>query len=280
MLLDTDSLQPAQDTAKYSPRPAEKLIEAPHAGTIDAAAEAGRDAGSDSEKEDSTLITQPREPSSPPPSPGEITRGRLLLLRSPLRRSPVRLPRALPRHFRRRACVLSGLRGARSVSPMRSYSPVHIGEEADDDDVEGPQHEQQLQRSVLKGGGPRKSQRLGGVESGEQCRRLETRGHIMIADGRVLLVFEREGACDEFDTPVACFRAPDTILRIRCRGKTMALGCEGGAVCVLTAPCLQHRGINTVPPTAELELTAQARGRSAVGTTDTPASSGGEVQEV
>jgi len=38
--------------------------------------------------------------------------------------------------------------------------------------------------------------------------------------------------------PVACFKAPQQIRSVRCFGATILVGCEGGAVCILSAPFL------------------------------------------
>jgi len=38
--------------------------------------------------------------------------------------------------------------------------------------------------------------------------------------------------------PVACFRAPQPIVSVRCNGATICVGCDEGAVCVLSAPFL------------------------------------------
>jgi len=38
--------------------------------------------------------------------------------------------------------------------------------------------------------------------------------------------------------PVACFKAPQDIGPVQCVGATICVGCDGGAVCILSAPFL------------------------------------------
>ena len=48
---------------------------------------------------------------------------------------------------------------------------------------------------------------------------------------------EREGGAAAAP-PVACFKAPQRIRAVRCRGAAICVGCVGGAVCILSAPFL------------------------------------------
>jgi WD40 repeat protein len=96
------------------------------------------------------------------------------------------------------------------------------------------------------------------VASGRRVRQLEggkfalvegladehKRGrHILTIDGNTLLIYEcgkeqqhAEGGAAA--APVACFKAPQRIIDVRCHGAAICVGCEDGAVCILSAPFL------------------------------------------
>jgi len=42
----------------------------------------------------------------------------------------------------------------------------------------------------------------------------------------------------EIDAPVACFKAPQRMAAVRCHGAAICVGCDDGAVCILSAPFL------------------------------------------
>ena len=67
--------------------------------------------------------------------------------------------------------------------------------------------------------------------------------HVITALGDTLWIYEcaeeqqhAEGGAVE--APVACFKAPQKIISMRCVGATICVGCYGGAVCILSAPFL------------------------------------------
>ena len=100
--------------------------------------------------------------------------------------------------------------------------------------------------------------RLWDVASGRQVRQLaglsfalakglagEHKGdrRVITAYGRTLRIYEvgneeqhaENGAAT---APVACFEAPKAINSVQCVGATICVGCDGGAVCILSAPFL------------------------------------------
>jgi hypothetical protein len=96
------------------------------------------------------------------------------------------------------------------------------------------------------------------VASGRRVRQLEgsrfalveglsdehKRGrHILTARGDTLLIYEcreeeQEGGGGAAAAPVACFKAPGGIDSVRCHGAAICVGCDDGAVCILSAPFL------------------------------------------
>ena len=67
--------------------------------------------------------------------------------------------------------------------------------------------------------------------------------HVLIASNDKLLIYEcakeqRHGVDGAVAAPVACFKAPNRIESVRCRGAAICVGCDGGAVCILSAPFL------------------------------------------
>jgi len=59
--------------------------------------------------------------------------------------------------------------------------------------------------------------------------------------GPLLLVDEKSMQHGEDSTgaaPVACFKAPQKILFVQCRGAAICVGCSCGTVCILSAPFL------------------------------------------
>ena len=106
--------------------------------------------------------------------------------------------------------------------------------------------------------GDDKSVRFFDVASGRQVRQFAgwkfalVRGlsgehrrdrHVITASGDKLQIYEcaeeeqhAEGGAAA--APVACFKAPKKINSVRCVGATICVGCDGGAVCILSAPFL------------------------------------------
>ena len=96
------------------------------------------------------------------------------------------------------------------------------------------------------------------VASGRQVRQLagcyfalveglpgerKTDRHIIMASDDTLQIYEigkeQQHAEDVVAAaPVACFKAPQLIVSVRCVGATICVGCAGGAVCILSAPFL------------------------------------------
>jgi len=96
------------------------------------------------------------------------------------------------------------------------------------------------------------------VASGRQVRQLAGRTftlvgglsgehkrdqHVITANSETLLIYavgkEQQHAEDgAVEAPVACFKAPQNIKSVRCFGATICVGCEDGAVCILSAPFL------------------------------------------
>ena len=65
--------------------------------------------------------------------------------------------------------------------------------------------------------------------------------HVLTANGDTLLIFESAKGHDEDGAAaasVACFKAPDNIASFRCHGSVICVGCEDGAVMILSAPFL------------------------------------------
>ena len=67
--------------------------------------------------------------------------------------------------------------------------------------------------------------------------------HVLTASGGTLRIYEigneEQHAEDGVAAaPVACFKAPEEIISVQCVGATICVGCEGGAVCILSAPFL------------------------------------------
>jgi WD40 repeat protein len=96
------------------------------------------------------------------------------------------------------------------------------------------------------------------VASGRQVRQLAGRDfafveglsgenkrgrHVLTTLGDTLRIYEclkeqqhtEDGAAA---APVAFFKAPQDINSVRCHGAAICVGCEGGAVCILSAPFL------------------------------------------
>jgi len=67
--------------------------------------------------------------------------------------------------------------------------------------------------------------------------------HVITTSGDTLRIYEigneqqhaEDGAVE---VPVACFKAPQRILSVRCFGAAICVGCFDGAVCLLSAPFL------------------------------------------
>ena len=67
--------------------------------------------------------------------------------------------------------------------------------------------------------------------------------HILVASGDILLIYESDAEVDEYMEvgdafAVACFKAPQYIASVRCRGGSICVGCASGALCILEAPFL------------------------------------------
>ena len=66
---------------------------------------------------------------------------------------------------------------------------------------------------------------------------------IITTSGNTLRIYEcvkkqqhaEDGAVE---APMACFKAPQHIISVRCVGATICVGCYDGAVCLLSAPLL------------------------------------------
>ena len=64
--------------------------------------------------------------------------------------------------------------------------------------------------------------------------------HVLTASDDMLLIYEVEKAQPhpgggEGAAPVACFKAPQRIASVQCRGTAICVVCKGGAVCGLSA---------------------------------------------
>ena len=68
-----------------------------------------------------------------------------------------------------------------------------------------------------------------------------THRHILTARSDTILIYKvakeqqhvEDGAAG---APVARFKAPQCIKSVRCHGTVICVGCEGGAVCIVSAP--------------------------------------------
>ena len=80
------------------------------------------------------------------------------------------------------------------------------------------------------------------VDTRARRRQQRTSRHFLKATGdqNTLLItaLPRGGGVEDGATPVGCFRAPQMIQSMHCRGTTVCVGCWGGAVCILQAPFL------------------------------------------
>ena len=78
------------------------------------------------------------------------------------------------------------------------------------------------------------------VDAGAGMPKQQTSHHLLEANDDTLLITELlpHGGVDDGATPVGCFRAPQGIQSMHCRGTTICVGCWGGAVCILQAPFL------------------------------------------
>ena len=67
--------------------------------------------------------------------------------------------------------------------------------------------------------------------------------HVITALGEFLRIYQcaevqQQAGDGAVEAPVACFKAPQEIVSVRCVGATICVGCFGGAVCILSAPFL------------------------------------------
>ena len=67
--------------------------------------------------------------------------------------------------------------------------------------------------------------------------------HVITTSGDKLRIYEigneeQRAGDGAAEAPVACFKAPQVIASVRCVGATICVGCNGGAVCLLSAPFL------------------------------------------
>jgi hypothetical protein len=67
--------------------------------------------------------------------------------------------------------------------------------------------------------------------------------HLLTIDGDKLLIYEcgkeqQHGEDSAGAAPVACFKAPQRIRFVQCRGAAICVGCSCGTVCILSAPFL------------------------------------------
>ena len=61
--------------------------------------------------------------------------------------------------------------------------------------------------------------------------------YFLTASISMLLIYEGDAEGDAASA-VACFKAPQPIMSVRCNGSNICVGCSGGAVCILQAPFL------------------------------------------
>ena len=65
--------------------------------------------------------------------------------------------------------------------------------------------------------------------------------HVLTTLDDKLLIYEiwnEEQHAEDGAAPVACFKAPELMNSVKCRGATICVGCDEGAVCILSAPFL------------------------------------------
>ena len=67
--------------------------------------------------------------------------------------------------------------------------------------------------------------------------------HVITTHGDTLMIYkvakeEQHVEGGAAAAPVACFRAPQPIISLRCHGAAICVGCDDGALCVLSAPFL------------------------------------------
>jgi hypothetical protein len=72
---------------------------------------------------------------------------------------------------------------------------------------------------------------------GNGARKHQAGRHILALVDHMLLIYEGDAERDAASV-VACFKAPQPILSVRCNGSNICVGCEGGAVLFLQAPFL------------------------------------------
>jgi WD40 repeat protein len=77
---------------------------------------------------------------------------------------------------------------------------------------------------------------------GLSCERKRDR-HVITVSGDTLRIYKigkvQQHAEDGVAAaPVACFKAPQLIFSVRCVGAAICVGCDDGAVCILSAPFL------------------------------------------
>ena len=76
--------------------------------------------------------------------------------------------------------------------------------------------------------------------AGARRTKQQTEHHLLKSDVDTLLITKLliDGGVADGAKPVGCFRAPQAIESMGCRGTTICVGCWGGAVCILQAPFL------------------------------------------
>ena len=67
--------------------------------------------------------------------------------------------------------------------------------------------------------------------------------HVITTSRDTLRIYEvgteqQDAESGAVEAPVACFKAPQRIASVRCHGATIIVGCQDGAVCLMSAPFL------------------------------------------
>jgi len=78
------------------------------------------------------------------------------------------------------------------------------------------------------------------VEEGWSAGSNRTGQYIVTAtdDGDMVFVYETDPDGEEQGEPLACFRGPESVSTVSCRGTSVVVGCRHGQVLLLEAPLL------------------------------------------
>ena len=76
---------------------------------------------------------------------------------------------------------------------------------------------------------------VGGPSAGRRHILTEVDDSLLIYDIATAGQLAEHG---ETDAPVACFKAPQRMAAVRSHGAAICVGCDDGAVCILSAPFL------------------------------------------